>query len=393
MLADIALGRVTDAHDEVDSFIHTRAAAYGWAGCALHKRVWQRDWLSFPRHAGGEASICGKGHSFQTHTSSHLPAKSQVLGSCTGPRAAAHGPVVCRLGACAVPSLWWGSITEFLPLLTECHGPLQLHTQAHSQGNSNSWSLTAPGSGAGGAGAYTPSGPATHTHTAPLSAGPQSLSPLRPTSCPAAPAPADTGPDAQIQGTGSSSASQDYARTHNRACVTVTQNTGHPRGVPDTTRKDTQYHPGSTPEPPPDTHAEQLPVDTQPCVYGHSCPQHPTVRHSLDITAPWDHTQLQDMARDPPQPAAPGHAATARRPWTLVSQPDRQPRGYTRQCKPHGGASRSRHVTLRQTRPDSTPSRTHTILLLPPSRLLPPCPGHSQQLRARTQDPSPGAER
>lgn len=177
MLADIALGRVTDAHDEVDSFIHTRAAAYGWAGCALHKRVWQRDWLSFPRHAGGEASICGKGHSFQTHTSSHLPAKSQVLGSCIGPRAAAHGPVVCRLGACAVPSLWWGSITEFLPLLTECHGPLQLHTQAHSQGNSNSWSLTAPGSGAGGAGAYTPSGPATHTHGPSVSGAPEPLAP------------------------------------------------------------------------------------------------------------------------------------------------------------------------------------------------------------------------
>lgn len=210
----------------------------------------------------------------------HLPAKSQMLGSCTGPRAAPHGPVVCRLGACAVPSLWWGSITEFLPLLTECRGPLQLHTQAHSQGNSNSWSLTAPGSGAGGAGAYTHSGPTTHTRLL-CQRGPRSLSPLRPTSSPAAPTPADTGPDAQIRGTGSSSASQNYARTHNRACVTVTQNTGHPRGVLDTTCKDTQYHPGSTPEPPPNIHAVQLPADTQPRIYGHSCPQHPTVRHSL----------------------------------------------------------------------------------------------------------------
>ena len=67
MLTEIPLLRVTRARGDVDFFIHTRAATYGWAGCALHKRVWQRDWLSFPRHAGGAASICGKGHSFQTH--------------------------------------------------------------------------------------------------------------------------------------------------------------------------------------------------------------------------------------------------------------------------------------------------------------------------------------
>ena len=119
---------------------------------------------------GGRHPSVGRGTPSKHTQGCHLPAKSQMLGCCIGPRgalvsSAPHGLVVCRLGPYAVPSLWQGSITEFLPLLTECRGPLQLHTQAHSQGNSNSWSLTALGSGAGGAGAYTCSGPATHTHT------------------------------------------------------------------------------------------------------------------------------------------------------------------------------------------------------------------------------------
>ena len=264
---------------------------------------------------GGRHPSVGRGTPSKHTQGCHLPAKSQMLGCCTGPRgalvsSAPHGLVVCRLGPYAVPSLWQGSITEFLPLLTECRGPLQLHTQAHSQGNSNSWSLTALGSGAGGAGAYTCSGPATHTHThtTPLSAGAQSLPPLCPTSCPAAPTPADTGPDARIQRTSLPRPHRTlHGRTTELVCV-VTRNTGHPRGGPDTARKDTQDRPGSTPEPPPNTRAVQLPVDTQPCVSGHSHPQHPTDTVS-DTMTPWDHTQLQNAARDPPQPAAPGHAA------------------------------------------------------------------------------------
>ena len=148
----------------------------------------------------------------------------------------------------------------------------------------------------------------THTHTTPLSAGAQSLPPLCPTSCPAAPTPADTGPDARIQRTSLPRPHRTlHGRTTELVCV-VTRNTGHPRGGPDTARKDTQDRPGSTPEPPPNTRAVQLPVDTQPCVSGHSHPQHPTDTVS-DTMTPWDHTQLQNAARDPPQPAAPGHAA------------------------------------------------------------------------------------
>ena len=241
---------------------------------------------------GGNHPSVGRGTPSKHTQGCHLPAKSQMLGSCTGPRgalvsSAPHGLVVCRLGPYAVPSLWQGSITEFLPLLTECRGPLQLHTQAHSQGNSNSWSLTAPGSGVGGAGAYTRSGSATHTHThththtAPVSAGGQSLPPLCPTSCPAAPIPADTGPDARIQKTSLPRPHRTLHRCTTELVCVATRNTGHPRGGPDTAHKDTQDRPGSTPKPPPNTRAVQLPVDTQPCVSGHSRPQHPTVRHNL----------------------------------------------------------------------------------------------------------------
>ena len=167
---------------------------------------------------------------------------------------APHGLVVCRLGPYAVPSLWQGSITEFLPLLTECRGPLQLHTQAHSQGNSNSWSLTAPGSGVGGAGAYTRSGPATHTHTQThththththgpsVSGGPEPPTPVSHL------LPCSTYPcrhwarctDTEDQ---PSSASQNSAQMHNRACVRGNTEHRTPTWWPG---HSTQGHPGSS---------------------------------------------------------------------------------------------------------------------------------------------------
>lgn len=159
-------------------------------------------------------------------------------------------------------------------------------------------------------GAYTPSGPATHTHTDTHTWPLCQQGPLRPTSCPAAPIPADTGPDAWIQRTGLPRPHRTLHGCTTELVYAATQ---------DTARKDTQGRPGSTPEPSPNTRAGQLPVDTQPCVSGHSRPQHPTVRqsqtprhpgttHSSRAT-PWDHTELQSVARGPPQPAAPGHAA------------------------------------------------------------------------------------
>ena len=200
---------------------------------------------------GGRHPSVGRGTPSKHTQGCHLPAKSQMLGCCTGPRgalvsSAPHGLVVCRLGPYAVPSLWQGSITEFLPLLTECRGPLQLHTQAHSQGNSNSWSLTALGSGAGGAGAYTCSGPATHTHThthdPSVSRGPEPPSPVSHL------LPCSTYPcrhwarctDTEDQ---PSSASQNSARTHNRACVCGDTEHRTPTWWP---RHSTQGHTGSS---------------------------------------------------------------------------------------------------------------------------------------------------
>ena len=233
---------------------------------------------------------------------------------------APHGLVVCRLGPYAVPSLWQGSITEFLPLLTECRGPLQLHTQAHSQGNSNSWSLTAPGSGVGGAGAYTRSGPATHTHTQTHTHTHTHTRPLcqrgARASHPCVPplalqhlslptlgqmhgyrGPAFLGltelcTDAQQSLCAWQHGTQD---TH---VVARTQHTGTPRII-------LVAHPSLLP-----THVQYSSLWTHsPASLGipaHSTQQSDTIS---DTMTPWDHTQLQNAARDPPQPAAPGHAA------------------------------------------------------------------------------------
>ena len=64
----------------------------------------------------------------------------------------------------------------------------------------------------------------------------------------------------------------------------MTENTGHPRHVPDTTHKDTQCHPGGTPVGLLPTHRytdTQLHEDTQPF--------HPQDTIS-DVVTPWDHT-------------------------------------------------------------------------------------------------------
>ena len=154
-------------------------------------------------------------------------------------------------------------------------------------------------------GAYTPSGPATHTHTQTHTCGPSVSGGPEPSTPASHLLPCSTYPCrhwARCADTEDrpSSASQNSARMHNRACVR--SDTGH----------STQGHPGSSWQ-----HARafsQHTCRTVPC--GHTAlrlwafpPTAPNSQTVSDTTTPWDHTQLQSAARGPPQPAAPGHAA------------------------------------------------------------------------------------
>ena len=288
MLTEIPLLKATHARGDVDSFIHTRAATYGWAGCALHKRSGRETGSPSQSTLGGRHPSVGRGTPSKHTQGCHLPAKSQMLGSCTGPR-----------GGLGLICPTWASSVQARSLC--CAKPLAgLHHRISPSADRVPWSPPTSHTGAvpgkfqllvidssrewgrrsGGIHplrssntyTHTDTHTHTHTHTAPLSAGGQSLPPLCPTSCPAAPIPADTGPDARIQRTSLPRPHRTLHRCTTELVCVATRNTGHPRGGPDTAHRDTQDHPGSTPKPPPNTRAVQLPVDTQPCVSGHSRP-------------------------------------------------------------------------------------------------------------------------
>lgn len=224
---------------------------------------------------------------------------------------APQGLAVCLLSSHAVPSLQHSTIS---PLANRV--PISLPT-AHKcacPGRHSSRPLTTPGSEAGGEVVYIPSDPATHPDTAHTHTHTHGSSTIGDpiASCPC-PIPLDivADPDTRIQGISSSFISHKTLNRHTTELVyTVTQNTGHPHSVPDTTHNDTQYHPGGTPEPPPHIHGH---AQSSMLTHNHAflgIPTHSTQDPDtiLDILTHQDHTQLQNMARGLPQLAAHGHA-------------------------------------------------------------------------------------